>query len=85
MNLLEREVEIREAIEENLSETITQDNVLAIHEYLSLDTVSEREKLSAIRNMQEIVFEQRLFSHMRTMFATREGEGYRFTPGSELL
>ena len=85
METLEREREIREAVELKLEETIRSENKQAIQEYLTLSTVSEREKQEIVRSIKEVVFEQKLFSQMRTMFTTQEGEEYTFNPWNDFL
>lgn len=85
IELLEREQEIREAIEGQLLQTLTSENTAVILEYLELDTVTKKEKASMIQSLKEQVYSQKLFVHMRNMFCLEVDGAYVFRPGNDFL
>ena len=89
MDLLERQAEIRATVETNLETTLTQSNTQearqAIYDYLDMSVVRESEKYALIHNIQQLVFEKRLFSNMRALFTTQRDGKYVFTPWHQYL
>jgi len=76
MDLLERQAEIRDAMENNLSSVLQSEDKETIEWYFTI--VSEREQRDMLRNIESTVASERLFPNMRNMFTRQTWEWYVF-------
>lgn len=83
--LIERMNDIKDLVENNISELIESNKKEELLTYLDYDWISSSQKERVIRNIQETVFKEKLFSNMREMFTERSWEQYLFTSWNELL
>ena len=79
MDLLERQAEIREAMENNLLTVLQSEDTDTIEWYFTIS--SEREQRDMLRNIESTVARERLFPHMRSMFTRQSWEWYVFDVG----